>query len=236
MKLHPFCIFSLILMSSKDACAIDLQDIKQLKKENLSSIPYSRSIVSFSDNEQVVILDNPRYVVKGQLYDMWTKEKLSTKNDIHNSIDKYPLSLLKINSQELVETTLSNGGSAIDLTLFINPFDQKNLKFIEQYKHSLSDKSLRVVFTLPSIQNGLTDKYVKQYYSLTCNKPSIKSISDIEILIKNKPINKPCTDLAYKTVGLLQFLNINNPPLLVSNKTEKAFNYSVPMDKWLKNN
>ncbi|NVP00687.1 hypothetical protein HWA77_10735 [Photobacterium damselae subsp. damselae] len=236
MNLRPFCIFSLILMSSKDAFALDLQDIKQLKKENLAAIPYSRSVVSFSDNEQVVILDNPRFVVKGQLYDMWSKELISSKNDIYNSINTYPLSQLKINSQQLLESVIRYDSNDIQFTLFINPFDDSNLKFIEEYKKNLSDKSLRVIYTLPSAKNGLTDKYVKQYYSLTCNVPSIKSLADIEVLVKNTPVDKPCSDLAYKTVGLLQFLNINNPPLLVSNKTEKSFNYSVPMDKWLQNN
>ncbi len=237
MKFNLFCIFSLILLSSKDALALNVLNSPELKKENLANIPQSKSIVSFStkNNEQVVILDNPRYVVKGKLYDMWTKEQISNKPQLIKSKNTYPISKLKIDMTTLFGTKI-NSNTNSDYLLFYNPFDVKNIEFIKNNLSILNDKNIHVVFSIPSIANGLNDSLVKKFYGLSCSDYAVKTFDGLLNIKQNKLEEKPCGEQLYKTVGMLNFMKINTLPMLVSNKNDTYYIASESLDLWFKKN
>ncbi len=237
MKIYLFCIFSLIFLSSKDALAVNVLNSPELKKENLAKIPQSNSIVSFSSkkNQQVIILDNPRYVVKGQLYDMWSKEKISSKVDLNKSKTTYPISKLKLNMNSMFGAKLNDNNNS-EYLLFYNPFDVKNKQFIKDNIAILNEKNIHVIFSIPSVANGLNDLIVKKFYSLSCSDYKVKNINDLLTIEQEQSKENPCGEQLYKTVGMLNFMKITTLPLLISNKNDKSFINGESLDLWFKTN
>lgn len=51
-------------------------------------LPNANSVVVFGGSESVVLTDNPRWVIKGQLYDMWQNTEINSKSQLHDAAKK----------------------------------------------------------------------------------------------------------------------------------------------------
>lgn len=201
------------------------------------NIPNSRSIVMFEDRETVVVTDNPRYVVKGELFDMWLNEPVTSKLELKKSSRVMPLDSLKLDSSGLFETTV-NEQKGKTLTVFIDPTSENAPEQVHIINKYASAYRLRFVFT--SVE--ATEASVIRLLTFACDVQS-KQPGEVVNLITQDANSTPSTtekfclqEQVIKTYAFSQFLNISTLPTLVASNGVYSEGMPMPFIGWLAEN
>ncbi|WP_338167286.1 hypothetical protein [Vibrio sp. 10N] len=205
--------------------------------EKAENIPNSRSIVMFEKGETVVITDNPRYVVKGELFDMWKNEPVTSRLELKKSRRVMPLESLKLDSSGLFETTVNDHHDKT-LTIFIDPTSDSASEQVHIINKYASAYRLRFVFT--SVE--ATEDSVTRLLTFACRVQS-KQASQIVSSIVQEPDSATDTTATFclqeqviKTYAFSQFLNISTLPTLVASNGVYSEGMPKPFIGWLAEN
>ncbi|WP_028865102.1 hypothetical protein [Psychromonas aquimarina] len=191
------------------------QIFKEVSKraDKARTLPKAQSVVLFgNDNEAVVILDNPRWVVKGQLFDMFQNKPIANTKELLIAEKTIPLNQLKIDTVNVLSFTL-NSQKSKELIIFIDPFLADSANTVNVIE--TASKHYRVRFIL----TPFTQTSVEQLFKFSC---LVKRESAKQILqrIKYKKFGTGETfcdqDLVSKSYGLAGFLKLTNSPTLIA--------------------
>ncbi|KLV03485.1 hypothetical protein ABT56_18790 [Photobacterium aquae] len=220
MLKFAFGVLALCFTWSNDALASEDAGIffNQIKNtKNTFSLPDSKVLVSTVKNEQVVILDNQRYVVKGKLYDLWSKSEVNSKDDIDKNKDFFPFSQLKLNAAKLLDNKVKNA----DYAVFIDPLNNPNETYKKVKNKLLGQKKIQLIYTVDV--KSLNDEKLKRFFGFSC------LIDKLDFTLENPfpdnviPHDSPCDDRIYNTTGISMLLNIT-PPLIIDLSKDKIIN------------
>lgn len=214
--------------SPKDQIKSSFEKAKKLKQ-----LPSSSSIVGFNQaGESVVVLDNPRWVVKGQLYDMWQNKKMDSAIDVQEAAKKIPIDKLEINTNKLLEIRVNPEKSKV-LTVFLDPFSSNTSHAVKILTKYVTDHQLRFIFTLVDTQN------VQDMAAFSCLVSNVSKMEVIEHLISRKSVDggNDCDQQnMMNSFGLSNFLRITQSPTLIA--PNDVFNSGMPhkLHAWLASN
>lgn len=193
----------------------------------------SRSIVMLGANAKTVLVsDNPRYVVQGQLYDMWSNEPINNQAELTASLQQLPLEKLRKN-KPLLETTLY-ADKPKTLTIFINPFADNTKKVTHILSKYADMYRLNFLFFAET-----TNKDIKQLLQFACVVTSNNAQQVIEQL-KSNTVSLTQQTCEQKTViesyGLINFLGITTSPTLVASNDVLSVGMPRRLLPWLAKN
>lgn len=206
------------------------QSLAQAKK--LVHLPNSRGIVGFGKNEAVVISDNPRWVVKGQFYDMWSNTKINSAIELQEAAKRIPLDKLAVNTKALLETRV-NPEKSKTLTIFLDPFAKNTPNVVNVLTKYVTDHSLRFIYTATSNES------VERLGAFTCQLSNQNSSQLFESMKNQRfiPSSKTCLQTKMmNSFGLSQFLHIKQSPTLIA--PNDVFSTGMPhkIHTWLAEN
>ena len=199
-------------------------------------IPKSRSVVMFGKQtkEAVVVLENPRWVVKGQLYDMWSNTEIVGISELHEASKKIPLNRINIDLNRAL-TIRTNTTKPMTLTVFIDPFKETAMKDIETLLKYANGYQLNfVLFTKDRGENS-----VKRLFSLACDIQGKSINKQLAILmnqstqIKDVACSKEQVIASY---GSASILGIVRSPTLISSTFVASEGFPKNLTKWLLEN
>lgn len=217
--------------------AANVQDkIKEaiVKSGKATNMPNSASIVVFSEPESILITDNPRYVVKGRIFDMWQNVELKNENELQASTQIIPLKQLKVNTKDLLEVRV-NQEKTQELTIFLDPFLPSSAQVVHLLKKYVGEYQLRFVLT------AMSQESVEHLFDLACQIETMKDIDVLNLIssggVESSSTQKKCNEkLVMNSFGLTHFLRLKTSPTLIAPNGVISESLPPNLMEWLSEN
>lgn len=205
------CVFPLSYAAEGIDTKIKEAIVKAGKAVNM---PSSKSIVVFSEPESIVITDNPRYVVKGRVFDMWQNVEITNNAELDASTKVIPLNKIEIVNRKVLEARVNQEKQQI-VTVFLDPFLPDSAETIRVLTKYATDYQLRFVFT------AMSQDSVDPLLNMACETKGLAPETVIQQIIsgdvKAFQTERKCNEtLAMNSFGLTHFLRINKSPTLIA--------------------
>ncbi|NAX38053.1 hypothetical protein CAG54_11150 [Vibrio sp. V27_P1S3P104] len=182
------------------------------KTSKAEKLPDAKSVVIFGDSEAVVLTDNPRWVIKGQLYDMWQNKKINGTSELKHAAKKIPINKIKVNTKDIIDIRVHP--EKIDvLTVFIDPFMDQSANQMYLLNKYANDVQIRYIFTAMSQEN------ISRFFDFACETKGKTVNKTVQMVTKSqfKSNTGDCRKTeAMNSFGLTQFLRINTSPTLIA--------------------
>ena len=232
MKTWPIALLS-VLASNAVADTAELQSAMK-KASQAVSIPGARSIAMFERGDAIVITDNPRYVVKGQLYDMWANQPIKDSIELNESSKVIPLGNLSLNTDNLFVMNL-HANKAKTLTVFIDPMESDTAEQLNILNTYASEYHIKVIFTTLRADQ----ETISQLLRFACVVQKEQPQGVMAALVQNRAFQSQtfCNqESVIKTFAYTQFLNIKKLPTLIASNDVYSEAMPVPLIGWLATN
>jgi len=212
------------------------QVIQEIAKnaEKAIKLPNGKAVVLFDkgDGGVIVITDNPRWVVKGELYDMFQNKEIKNTHELNVASSKIPFKKLNVDTTNLLSFT-ANKSKEKTLIVFIDPFDANAYKNIEVI--NFTTKAYRVRYILTPFSQESVQKLMN--FSCYVYKESVaRLITRIETKKYGQTQDVCHQDLVSKSYGLSAFLMLKKSPTLIASNDVVSFGMPKSMIAFLAKN
>lgn len=203
------------------------------KSKSIQKLPSSRATVAFDPlGQAVVITDNPRWVVKGTLYDMWSNEEVRSTTTLNAKAKRIPLNNIRVNSTDVLDITV-NPEKSSTVTIFLDPFSENSSDTVHILTKYASDYQLRFIMTAFSEDN------LKKLSSFNCSFSNLEANEVTQLIIKrNIPlVNQSCmNEQLVNSFALSQFVGVRQSPTIIA--PNNVYNVGLPpkLMTWLAQN
>lgn len=116
--------------------SIDIKEIVEIPIRNLKAVE--------SEGQILYISDNGRYVLVGQIYDLWTRQTLDTMNQIRRSVTHLSFDDMNMPIEELNSVSVGKGRSKV--VAFVDPKCESCHTLIKQAQGLSDDFTFQFVF------------------------------------------------------------------------------------------
>ncbi|ELA9367468.1 hypothetical protein QUN99_003358 [Vibrio parahaemolyticus] len=196
-------------------------------------IPNSRSMVMFGPTGQaVVVTDNPRYVVKGELFDMWLNEELNSQKAVDESNQTIPLSRMNVSTVGLLDVVV-NQEKLNTVTIFLDPFESNSSDVVKILRKYATNYRLRFILTTNK------DQHVPELQRFACEieRSSADEILGMIELQEFSNSSQSCIEQkVIKTLGLTGFLRITESPTIIAPNERYVETLPATIMQWLADN
>lgn len=199
-------------------------------------LPKGRSVIIFGkqSNDALVVSDNPRWVVKGELYDMWQNKKIANLSELHEASEILPLNSIKADVNNVLSVT-ANSEKDLELTVFLDPFKATTPKDVETLLKYASAYQLKfVLFT-----KNKSKEEVKRLFTLACDIRGQSVNKQLAIIMNQESkIDEVACDQekVVGSYGLTSILGINRSPTLVASSYRYSEGLPERLTTWLVEN
>lgn len=203
------------------------------KAQSVRLLPNSKSMIAFGTNgEAIVIADNPRWVVKGTLYDMWSKKEVRSISTLSATEKRIPLDTIKVDSTNILDVVV-NPEKSLKVTIFLDPFAENSSEITHILTKYASDYQLRFILT------AHTEENLKKLSSFNCILPKLEAEQVIKHIIDGTiPVrNQSCmSDKLVNGFALARFVGIKQSPTLIA--PNEVYNVGLPpkLMSWIAEN
>lgn len=202
------------------------------KASKAEQLPQSAAVVVFGEGEAVVLADNPRWVVKGQLYDMWQNKEINGPLALRDAAKRIPINKIKVNTKDVIDARVRPEKGLI-VTVFLDPFMGNSSEVVRVLNTYATDYQVRYIYTAMSQAN------IQPFFSFAC-QGRVMAARDISQMIIDKSFietTENCRQTeAMNSFGLTQFLHINQSPTIIAPNDVYHIGLPTALMKWLKDN
>lgn len=202
------------------------------KASKAERLPNAASIVVFGQGEAVVLTDNPRWVVKGKLYDMWQNTEVEGPLSLQKAAKKIPINTIKVNTHDLIDARVRPEKESV-LTVFLDPFEASSPEVVHLLNTYATDYQVRYIYTAMSQDN------IEPFFDFACQSQAVTADAVSRIVINQEFIKEkvPCRKKeAMNSFGLTQFLQIKQSPVLIAPNDNYHVGLPAKLMDWLKEN
>lgn len=195
-------------------------------------LPNAKSIVVFGQKESVVLTDNARWVVKGQLYDMWQNREINDDAALREAAKVMPINSLTTNTTDVIDARVRPEKELI-VTVFLDPFDSSSANVVKVLNNYASQYQIRYIYTVMSQGN------IEPFFYFACQSKelSAEEISNIILEKRFTQTDKSCPQKrTMNSFGLTQFLHINQSPVLIAPNDVYHVGLPAKLMEWLRVN
>ncbi|GAD89949.1 hypothetical protein VHA01S_030_00240 [Vibrio halioticoli NBRC 102217] len=194
---------------------------------------HSNAVVLFANSgESVVVSDNPRWVIKGQLFDMWSNVEVNGTAQLEALERKLPLDKLNVNTKDVFDFIV-NPSKSQTVTIFIDPFEENTSHVVSVLSKYATDYRLRFILT------AVEASHINPFIALQCAHQKVNDAVILDQLItQNFSDAKASCDQtkAMNSYGLSAFLQIKTSPTLVAPNSELSVGMPSQLMTWLAKN
>ncbi len=199
-------------------------------------LPKSRTIVMFGkrSSEALVVLDNPRWVVKGELFDAWQNQRIADLSELNSASKLLPLNTMNVDFDKAL-TINTNSSKSKKLTVFLDPFKKTTPKDLEVILKYASNYALEfVLFT-----KERSESEVKKLFTLACDLRGL-SVNKQLAMIMNQSTrigSAPCEqDRVISSYGVTSLFGIQTSPAIVASNYAYSEGFPEQFTNWLTEN
>lgn len=199
-------------------------------------LPIKKLSAIESENQIYYVSSNGRYVLIGQMYDLWNKTTLDSMDQIEESATRIHLDKMNFKISDLNMLQLGTGDK--DIVAFIDPNGKPSIDFVKKVIENKDSSFSKFTFKFVIIP-ALGDNSNIIAKKIFCVK-DVKSHDEILQLLINNQINSlpipECNTQNYdKTLVTATILQIQEVPFIIAN--DGRFSKGLPnkLPEWLFN-
>ena len=142
--------------------SVDIKEIVEIPIRNLKAVE--------SEGQILYMSDNGRYVLVGQIYDLWTRQTLDTMNQIRRSVTHLSFDDMNMPIEELNSVSVGKGRSKV--VAFVDPKCESCHTLIKQAQGLSDDLSScrRWVKCRSRMSNTFPAQRISKVWSMRCSK------------------------------------------------------------------
>jgi hypothetical protein len=244
MKMTSIAKFTICLMSIFTSASLVAapQTAKQMVAEmqqyatKPTYLPKGSSVVMFSKqgSDTLVVADNPRWVVKGELYDMWQNKKIANLSELELASKLIPLDSIKIDMNNLFHIS-TNTDKDLELVVFLDPFKDTTPKDLETILRYADGYKLK--FVLFTKDKQALD--VKRLFTLACDMNGLPTNKKLALIMNHASRVGDIACEQEKVVGsygATSVLSVTQSPTLVSSSYIYSEGFPKNLTSWLLEN
>lgn len=208
------------------------ESLEQAKK--VRKLPNSNNIVAFSGLGEVVVVDgnNPRWVVKGELYDMWANKRVNSNEELERQSSLIPLSKMAIDTNKILDVTVNKEKKQV-ITIFVQPFESKSIEAINLLLKYASRYQLRFIIT-PTDQDSMIELAKSGCWIMDSDG---RDVLDSMVIGEMPVSSSSCSlDRLTKSFALSQFLMIQRYPVVIAPNGSYSTGVPENLMSWLEQN
>lgn len=221
---------SSLSMAEADSSAMEGLRESARQASKAERMPKSSSMVMFTKlGEAIVVADNPRWVVKGTLFDMWSNEEVHSSATMQELSKTLPLESMKIDHKNVLSVTV-NQEKPKQLTVFLDPFLPNATTAARVIMEQAQMYRVRFIFT------ATRDESLEAFKKLGCVVESAPANKIIEHIINGSlPLEREgcLQEQSFKSYGLTQFLKIGKSPTLIASNDVYSEGLPSGVTTWL---
>ncbi|GJA75733.1 DsbC family protein [Aeromonas caviae] len=193
------------------ASKLEITDPRAAKIKEIVTLPINGVRAVESDGQIVFISDNGRFVITGQIYDVWSKKPLSSMSEMRDVADRLHLKEMGMDVDKL--NTISFGHGPKDVVLFVDPRCGVCHKLIGEAKPLAEEYTFKIV-VIPA----LGDESNVLAKALYCAKDKANALDALlNNNLGNLPPKSPCDPAQYdQTLMTAHLIGIQGVPFVVA--------------------
>lgn len=199
----------------------------------VQKLPNAHSMVIFGrSGGSVVLTDNPRWVVKGTLFDMWQNKEIHSVSQLKTAERKIPLSSLSVNTTDVLELVIGKDKPKT-LTVFLDPYAENTSSVVSILTKYAKDYRLRFIFT------SVSQLSMKKLSEFSCTLASVNTerlLSYLQTQNFPKASSNCLQPNMMNSYGLSQFLHISKSPTLIAPNDVFSEGMPAKLMHWLSEN
>lgn len=198
--------------------------------EEIVSLPISGVQAVQSDGKIVYLSENGRFVFTGQIYDLWSKQPLTTMEKIKEVTERIYLKGMGIEVDNL--NTLSLGSGKKEVIVFVDPrcgYCHTLMKEAKQYQNDYTFK-----FVVVPILGAESYKQARSIYCTDDKAAALNAL--IEKTVHALQVNPKCNTAQYDlSLRIPGYVGIESVPFVVAPDGRVKQGYPKNLKLWLEN-
>ena len=223
-------ILPLLVAKSVNAIEVNQATIDAVKntKIDIVKLPITGMNAMDSNGQIMFVSDNGRFVITGQIIDIWQKKTLDTMSEMAEVSGKIPMGGFNLDLDALNTVTIGNGDK--EVIVFIDPQSEHCHTLIKQAMDLGSTYTFKLI-VVPAMGEE-SNRLSKKLFCSVNRKSNIKAILDNSI--DELEVHSDCDTKQYdKTLVLAQVIGIKGVPYLIA--PDGRFFQGLPknLNNWL---
>lgn len=223
-----FLMLPLIVSSSLSA-SYTAEEVSQVKIDNTITLPIDRLEAVESEGQIYFMSGNGRYVLRGELTDVWNKKVLTRFSDIKDSVSKIQMSNMGLNTEEL--NVISVGTGDKEVFSFVDPLCTYCHELMKDAKKIAGDTYTFHFIVIPA----MGDKSNVLARKVLCMDDESAFDAMVNNKLKSVKEDKSCNKLEdyRKTLVLSTLIGVNGVPMTVAPNGEYKYGIIDSLSEWL---
>lgn len=228
--LGAMMVFGLATGTAQAASKLEITDPRAAKIEDIVKLPIQGIRAVESDGQIMFLSENGRFVISGQIYDLWTKKPLNTMAQMRDVAERIHFKNMGMDVDTL--NSVSMGAGDKEVVVFVDPLCAVCHKLLDEAKAQVEKFTFKII-VIPALGEE-SNRLAKSLY---CAKD--KS-SALDALMNNNlgslPSKVPCDPGQYdQTLLTAHFLGIEGVPFVVAPDGRVSKGRPKNLKSWLEN-
>lgn len=211
IKLLALMALGVIAGTVHAASKLEITDPRAAKIEDLVDLPIKGLKAVESEGQIRFISENGRFVISGQIYDLWSKKPLNTMSQMRDVADRIHFGQIGMDVDTL--NTVSMGSGDKEVVVFVDPRCAVCHKLLHEAKSLIDDYTFKVI-VIPAL--GAESNRLSK--ALFCAKDKTNALDALmNNTIASLSSKTACDPAQYdQTLLTAHFIGIEGVPFIVA--------------------
>lgn len=183
--------------------------------ESIVKMPIDGLVAIESEGQILFMSENGRYVMEARAHDLWQGIELSDIASVERSANQLNLARMGINAQTLNTLVIGEGPPDKNLTVFVDPFCQACMPYVEDLMASDWEFAVNIV-----VMPALGEASHEAAYRLACRNDDVSQEQALEALLTYSlddiPAEVGCESVTYRsTLMLADSIGVDGVPFTI---------------------
>jgi thiol:disulfide interchange protein DsbC len=212
----------------QSAQALEITDPRGAKIEGIVKLPIKGMQAVQSDGQILFMSENGRFVITGQIYDIWTKKPLSTLTEMQDAASRIHFKRMGLDVNTL--NTVSMGEGPKEVVAFIDPRCTICRELMRDAKTLTEDYTFKFI-VIPALGDE-SNRLAKALYCAKNKRNALNAL--MNNTLHTLPTKAPCDSTQYdQTLLTAYLLGIEGVPVVIAPDGRVSHGRPKYLKSWL---
>ncbi|EHC3548719.1 DsbC family protein, partial [Salmonella enterica subsp. enterica serovar Heidelberg] len=209
--LGALMVFGIITGPAHASSKLEITDPRAAKIEDIVKLPINGVRAVQSDGQIMFLSENGRFVISGQIYDLWSKKPLNTMSQMRDVAERLHFKSMGMDVDTLNTISMGRGGK--EVVVFVDPRCTVCHKLMDESKSLVDEYTFKFV-VIPAL-GAESNRLAKGLY---CAKDKTNALDAfMNNTLASLPSKETCDPAQYdQTLLTAHFIGIEGVPFVVA--------------------